>query len=246
MLNFKAHLFELKLKACYLVFSLLTTFIISYCFSANLIAVLSCYFFDFVKKGESDFVFNNIFEVFSTYCALSFYTTCFFNLPLFLSLLFSFLKSGLFKYEKKILLLVFRIFIYLFLFALLFFYFVIFPCILFFFLNLDLITNTNFLFIKMEIKLYDFIKFLSDLIFFYCFVVIQIPNTLIVLVYINCYDVNSMVNKRKLVFLTSLIVGCLLSSPDLLSLLIVSLPFLLFFELFLFFLTLKNNYKIAY
>ena len=97
----------------------------------------------------------------------------------------------------------------------------------------------------MDIKLYDFVRFLSDFVFFYCFVVFQIPNILIVFAYVNLRDANSMVSKRKLIFLTSLIVGCLLSSPDLLSLLTVSLPFLLFFELFLFFLTLKNNYKIA-
>jgi sec-independent protein translocase protein TatC len=243
MLNFKAHLLELKLKILYLIFSLFTTFLVSYCFSPNLIAVLSYYFFDFVKKGESDFVFNNIFEVFSTYCMLSLYTSCFFNLPLFLLLLFTFFKPGLFKYEKKILFFIFRLFIYLFLFSLFFIYFAVFPCMLFFFLNLDLITNTNFLFIKMEIKLYDFIEFLSKSVFFYCFVIFQIPNILVVLAYLNHYDINFVVNKRKFVFLISLIIGCLLSSPDLLSLLIISLPLFLFFELFLFFLTLRNNYK---
>ena len=243
MLNFKDHFLELKMKLCYLFFSFLSTLVISYCFAPNLIVVLSYHFFSFVKKGESDFVFNNVFEIFSTHCLLSFYTSCFFNIPLVLFLLFTFVKSGLFRYEKKTLSFMLKFFVFLFFFSLLFSYFVVLPCLLFFFLNFDLITNTTFLFIKMEIKLYDFVYFVSRCLIFYCIFIFQIPSLILLSVFLKRPNPIFVVDKRKLVFFISLVVGCLFSSPDLVTLFAISAPFLLLFEVFLFFLILKNNYK---
>jgi sec-independent protein translocase protein TatC len=243
MLNFKFHFDELKLKIYYCFFSLFTSFSISYFFAPNLISILSYPFLKFVGNGDSDFIFTNIFEVFITYYTLALYSCLFFNIPLCLCFIFDFLKSGLFEYEKKNLFLFFKFFVFSVLCSSLFVYYIIFPFLLSFLLTLDLITDTNFIFIKMETKIYEYIVFLCKSLFFYCFIIFQIPLLFFIFIYFKQPTFQYMIEKRKLWILFCLIVGCLFSSPDLLSLLIISVPLLLFFEIFIFFIILKYNYK---
>jgi sec-independent protein translocase protein TatC len=243
MLKFKTHFYELKLKFYYYFLSVFATFFISCFFAPNLISILSHPFLKFVKSDDSDFIFTSIFEIFTTYYTLSFYVCCFFNIPLGLYFNFAFIKSGLFKYEKEILFFFLKSFIYLFFFSLFFTYYVIFPVLLVFLLNLDLITNTNFLFIKMETKIYEYVIFFCKSLFFYCFILFQLPLVFLVFSYFKQPTFQYIVNKRRLWIFLCLIIGCLFSSPDLLSLFVVSSPFVLFFEMFIFFLALKRNYK---
>lgn len=243
MLNFNVHLSELKLKIYYYFFSLCISFLASYFFAPNLICILSLPFLSFVPIQDSDFIFTNIFEVFSIYCTLALYSCCFFNIPLGIYLMVTFVKSGLFQYEKKILYLFLSSSIFLVIFSSFFAYYIMFPLLLSFLLNLDLITNTNFIFVKMETRVYDYIVFLCQSFFFYCFVIFQTPLLFFVFVYLKQPTSFYIVNKRKFFILFSLIAGCLFSSPDLLSLFVITTPFLVSFEIFVFLLILKYNYK---
>jgi sec-independent protein translocase protein TatC len=243
MLNFSAHFYELKLKIYYYCLSLLISFCTSYFFAPNLINILSCPFLKFVQTDDSDFIFTSIFEVFTTYYELALYSCCFLNIPFGLYSILNFVKSGLFKYEKKILFFFLKFFICSVFLSSLFTYYIIFPFLLFFLLNLDLITDTNFVFVKMETKIYDYVIFLCKSLFFYCFFIFQIPLLFYILVYFKQPTFQYMINNRRFLILSSLIVGCLFSSPDLSSLLIISTPFLLFFEIFIFLIILKRNYK---
>ncbi len=242
MLNFKFHLIEFKFKLFYFFFSFLATFICSYLFSPNLINILSSPFLKFVNKDDSDFIFTNVFEVFSTYYTLAFYSSCFFNIPLGLYFILCFVKSGLFEYEKKILFFSFKFFTYCVSFSCLFTYYIILPLLLFFLLSFDLITDTSFIFIKMETKIYDYVIFVCNSIFLYCFVVFQVPVLLLTFIFFKRPTLNDVVYKRKIWILFCLIIGCAFSSPDLISLFVVSAPFLFFFEFFVFFIILKLNY----
>lgn len=242
MLNFKFHLLEFKFKIYYLSFSFLITFIFSYLFAPNLINILSSPFLKFVNRDDSDFIFTNVFEVFSTYYTLAFYSSCFFNIPFGLYLILCFIKPGLFEYEKKILFSSFKFFIYSVSFSCLFTYYLILPLLLFFLLSLDLITDTNFIFIKMETKIYEYVIFVCNSIFLYCFVIFQIPVLFLIFIFFKRPTLHYLVSKRKIWILFCLIIGCVFSSPDLISLFVVSAPFLFFFEVFIFFIILKINY----
>jgi sec-independent protein translocase protein TatC len=246
MINFKVHLHELKLKTYYLFFSFFITFIVSYLFAPNLINIVSYPFLTFVKDDEFDFIFTNVFEVFNTYYTLAFYNCCFSNVPLGLYFMFTFIKPGLFRYEKEILFSFFKFFICSVVSSCLFIYYVIFPLLLFFLLSLDLITDTNFVFIKMETKIYDYVSFICKSLFFYCFVVFQIPLFFLVFTYLKQPIYLYVIDKRKFWIFFCLIIGCIFSSPDLLSLFIIAIPLLLFFEMLVFFLVLKYNYKNVY
>ena len=243
MLNFRVHFYELKLKIYYLFLSVFISFVISYFFAPNLISLLSYPFLRFVTTDDSDFIFTSIFEVFTTYYMLAFYSCFFFNIPFGLYLGFTFLKSGLFKYEKEFIFFFLKLFTYSVFFSSLFTYYVIFPFLLFFLLTLDLITDTNFLFIKMETKLYEYIVFLCKSFFFYCFIIFQVPLLFFIFTCLKRPTFQYMVDRRKFWIFFCLIIGCLFSSPDILSLLIIGTPLLLFFEMFLFFFLLKYNYN---
>ena len=246
MLNFKLHFIELKLKIYYFAFSLLMTFFISYFFASNLVSILSYPFLKFVAVDASDFIFTSVFEIFNTYCMLAFYSCFFFNIPFGLYLILTFVKSGLFKYEKKIVSLLFKLFIYSFLFSCFFSYYIIFPFMLFFLLNFDLITNTYFVFIKMETKIYEYIVFFCKFLFLYSFVIFQIPALFFIFVFLKRPTFYYIINKRKFWVVFCLITGCLFSPPDLISLFVVSFPFLLCFEILMISLILKSNYKTIY
>ncbi len=243
MLNFKVHLYELKLKIYYFFFSFFATFIISCLFAPNLINMLSYPFLKFAKDDEFDFIFTSVFEVFNTYYTLAFYNCFFFNIPLGLYFVFTFIKSGLFQYEKDILFFFLKFFILSLFSSSLFIYYVVFPFLLFFLLSLDLITDTNFVFIKMETKIYDYVSFMCKSLLFYCFIVFQIPLFFLIFIYFKQPISSYVIDKRKFWIFFCLIIGCIFSSPDLLSLCIIAIPLLLFFEILIFFLFLKYNYK---
>ncbi len=246
MLNFKIHLYELKLKTYYYFFSLFITFMISYLFAPNLINILSYPFLRFVTGDDFDFIFTSVFEVFATYYTLAFYSCFFFNILLGLYFIISFIKLCFFIFEKEILFFFLIFFICSVFFSSLFTYYIIFPFLLLFLLTLDLITNTNFVFIKMETKIYDYVIFLCKSLLFYCFTIFQTPLFFLVFMYFKQPTSQYVINKRKFWIFFCLIISCLFSSPDLLSLFIVIIPLLLSFEIFIFFLALKYNYKNLY
>ena len=150
MLNLVVHIKEFKLKLYYIILSFVVTFLISYLFAPQLINILSSPFLEFVKNKDSDFIFTNVFEVFNTCITLSFYSAIFFSVPIICYFFFSFLKSGLYNYEKIFLSYYFAIALKFLLMSFFFTYFFIFPYMLSFLLNLDLITNVDFIVLKMR------------------------------------------------------------------------------------------------
>nr|YP_010577902.1 sec-independent protein translocase [Cryptomonas pyrenoidifera]UZP15122.1 sec-independent protein translocase [Cryptomonas pyrenoidifera] len=243
MFNFTKHLKEFTSILSYICISFLLTFFTSYLFAPQIIKILSSPLSNYIKTEEYDFIFTNIFEVFSTYITIAFYSAIFLNIPLSLYLIYLFVKPGLFKYEKDFLILIFKTFIKFIFFSTFFTYYLVLPSILSFLLNIDLVINSSFIVLKMETKLYDYVVFFYNLIFLYCFIIFQIPSLLIIFVYIKQPHLISFYKKRRFFILISFIIGCIFSSPDLISLFIVSMPLIFFFECVIFVFILKDNYK---
>ena len=243
MLNFKNHLSEFAFILSYIIFSFFLTFFTSYLFAPQLIKLLFLPLSEFIKTEDYDFIFTNIFEVFSTYLTLAFYNAIILNFPLFLYFIYSFVKPGLFKFEKNFINLIFKIVVSFTLFSFLFTYYLIFPCMLSFLLNLNLVINSDFISLKMETKLFDYVIFFCKLIFLYSFVIFQIPSLFIIFIYFKEPNLSFFYKKRKLFIVGSFVLGCIFSSPDLISLLVISIPFIFFFECVVFVSILKSNYK---
>ena len=122
-------------------------------------------------------------------------------------------------------------------------YYIVFPCLLFFLLNLDLIIKSNYIILKMETKLFEYISFFYKLLFLYCFIIFQIPALFIIFIYLKQPKQSFFYKKRRFSIVLCLVIGCIFSSPDLISLFLISFPLIIFFELITFIYILKNNYK---
>nr|YP_009577917.1 twin-arginine translocase subunit TatC [Guillardia theta]QBJ06292.1 twin-arginine translocase subunit TatC [Guillardia theta] len=241
--NFFSHLLELKLRIWYLFFGFCVTFIVSYSYASQLISLLSKPLLKFLMNDSSDLIFVNVFEVLNTYINVSLYTTFFLYMPIFIYIVFLFLKPGLFKSEKTFLLYLYKFFLQLLLISFVLSYYVIIPSILSFLLTLDIIVNPDFLILKMQTKLYDYITFICEFITLYCITFCEFFLFMISLIYLEFFNSKALVQKRRFIIIICLLIGCVFSSPDLLSLFMSSVPLVVFFEITLFMFILKNKYK---
>jgi Sec-independent protein secretion pathway component TatC len=111
MLNIEFHLNELKYRFVYILFSVFITFLFSYLHVKILMYLLAEPFLRHQSKRlyifETDFIFTNIFEAFSSYITISFIVTIYIMLPFCSYIIFGFVQVGLFFYEKNLINIVF-------------------------------------------------------------------------------------------------------------------------------------------
>lgn len=241
--NFLSHLLELKLRIWYLFVGFIVTLITSYSYSSQLISLLSKPLLKFLINDSSDLIFVNIFEVLNTYINVSLYATFFSYMPVIMYMVFLFIKPGLYKYEKVFFLYLYKSFLQLLLFSFILSYYFIVPSILSFLLTLDIIVSPDFIILKMQTKLYDYVTFVCEFITLYCVTFCEFFLIVIALIYLELFNSQTLIQKRRFIIIICLIIGCIFSSPDLLSLFMGSVPLVVFFEIILFTLILKTKYK---
>ena len=237
------HFNELKFRTFYYIFGIFINFFVTYAHAPQIIKLITVPFFDFTKKKDFDFIFTTILEVFNTYISLSIYNSFFFSLPILYYFSYSFLKSGLYKFEKHILfkLLIFeKICIFI---SLIITYLIIYPNVLSFLLTLDMITEKNFIVLKMETKLFEYIEFTSKCFIFYYFFIFQLPLFMSIYIYNKKIKPNNLYKKRRSIILIFSIFSCIFSTPDIQSLLIILFLFLFLFEFIVFITILRFKYK---
>ncbi len=242
-MNVLFHFNELKYRIFYYILGIFVHFIVTYIYAPQIIKLISVPFFDFAKKKDFDFTFTTILEVLNTYIILSMYISFFFSLPILYYFFFSFLKSGLYKFEKNILYKLLIIVNISILISLIITYFIIYPNILCFLLTLNIITEKNFIILKMETKLFEYIEFTLKCFIFYYFIIFQFPLFISIYVYNKKIKPYNLYKKRRLIILTFSIFSCIFSTPDIQSLLIILCSFLFFFEFTIFSTILYFKYK---
>jgi sec-independent protein translocase protein TatC len=175
---------------------------------------------------KSDFIYTHIAEAFLSYICISLYVGFFISLFYVIYQFYFFLKPGLFKNELNLYKIFFIWFLIFFIIGNLFMYYILFPLACKFFISMPNSYNgLSIINIQLNAKIYEYIHFyitwsiiigllLQFPIFFY-FLRIQID--------------------RKLVLILSLIIGAILSPPDVLSQLLLALPVFICYELTCFF-----------
>lgn len=226
----------------YITFSLIVTYLCCYFFILHLIRIISIPYIFFTKNDFFNFIFVDIFEILNTYIVFCCYVTFFLGMPVICYFFFSFIKSGLFLYEKIYLSHLFKIVVKLLILSSLFCYFLLMPFILFYLCELSNISNVDFLLLEVNVKLYEFIIFTCKLFFVYCFIIFQLPTFMIMLFFFREPSKISFLRFRKFYLIISCILGCLLSASDFLSFFFTSILFFSFFEIFTFLSILKDRY----
>lgn len=248
MLSIQKHANELKIRFVYIFILFVLTFSVAYYYTEILIYIISNPFLQSKINRfhiiEKDFICTNIFEVFYTYILISFILALCLIIPVTMYILLDFFKIGLYSYEKKSLIQFLWLSFVLVLFTFIFIYVIVLPIFFSFFLNFEDITTTYYT-VKFEQKLIDYIYLTIDL--FLTFLILsQLPLIVFCCLALNLISFKVLKSNRRLFIFISFIVGCLLSTPELTTLLLISFPLIISFELVCWFFELKTVYHLKF
>ncbi len=210
--KFFNHLSDLNIRLLYISFMLIFTFSCCYIYSDSLIYLFIKPFL--IKMDAHRFIFTSLIEIFFTYIKFSAIIAFLISLPFIFFQIWLFLIPGLYKYERKSLNIFIIFIILIFLISVSIIYFLILPNIWKFFL---LFEQNNTLFpLHFEAKINDYLFIMLSIVFniVLCF---QVPSILLLLTYFKIFDIKFLINKKKLFYLILLIIGTIISSPDIIS-----------------------------
>lgn len=238
----KKHYEEIKKRFFYFCIGFLFIFFISYTYCKDLLYLLS----KPLLEGESltrdrSFFFTSAYEAFKSHLFISIFITFIFSIPLLLSEIWLFIRSGLYGYEKK------KVFFLFFLFSLSIFlgtslgYFFILPLCWNFLLSFESREDTDIFNIYLENQLGTFLEN-SIYLFFSSIFIIQYPILLFYFIQFRIINERHMILYRKASFILFILIGTLFSPPDLVSQWILALPLLFFYELAIFLSILKRAF----
>lgn len=197
------HITEIKYRFCYCLLNIFIIFIIIW---DNKIQIL-CTISDF------DLIYTSLPEAFQQYIYFSLIISLIFNIPILLYNYILFNISGWYLYEFKII--IYNIFKYSILFILFYniCYFKLFEYIINFFIEFE---SYN---LRLNLKITDFISFINSY------------SILFIILFILSFIKINIKGKRKYIYITLLIFMALITPPDVLSLIMCTIPIIILFEL---------------
>ena len=237
---FQLHLIELKYNIYLFFFSFFFLFLVCYYFSNQLIFLFIKPFilYDFFQY----FIYTDITEIFILHLYISFIISFSILIP-FLSIQFwFFFFPGLTKKENI------KIFKFLLLFF--FFNFIIIPFIFTYFIPtlglyfyyINNVSNDYLYSIHFEPNINQYFNFLL-LSFISIYIINLYPFCLYFILFLNIFSINIWTNFRKIFYFLFFLLATFLAPPDVLSSFFIILPFLFFFEIFIYFHFYFQKYK---
>nr|AVN67196.1 SecY [Peronospora effusa]AZL92988.1 Sec-independent transporter protein [Peronospora effusa]AZL93048.1 Sec-independent transporter protein [Peronospora effusa] len=233
------HLFELKYNFFIILIAFFYLFIISYCFSDQLIYLLVTNLLN--RNMLKYFIFTNITEIFITNIFISFFISTFLTLQLIILLLWFFLSKGLYKFENLIFIKFYTLYFILNLFVINLIFTNIIPNIWSFFLNLNF-SNFYLLTVYFEPKIITYFHFIFSL-FIYFFIIFIYFFLLFFFIFNDFLKIQMLINLRKFFYLKIILLSALITPPDIFDLLLIYLLFFLIFEIFIYIIMYLNKYK---
>lgn len=225
---FLNNFYELKLRFYYIVITAVITFLTCYFFCDNILYILTNSIFKYMKSQR--FIYTNLIEIFYINVKISFIITFIFLIFVLLIHFFFYLYNGLYKFEQELFkkLLVYNNITILFI--LFIFYYYIIPYAWTFFLYYE----NNLLFpLHFEAKLTNYLNFLLSILL-NIFIIFQS-----IFLFISFFIINKKINlnflrKRKFIYTIFLLLGTILTPPDVTSQIFFLIIFIIFYEIFLF------------
>nr|AFQ02398.1 SecY [Phytophthora honggalleglyana] len=233
------HLFELKYNFFILLITFFYLFLISYYFSDQLIYLLVNILLH--KNMLKYFIFTNITEIFITNILIAFFISIFMTIQLSILLIWFFLLKGLYKFENFIFIKFYFFFLIFNLFIKNFIFTNIIPHIWNFLLNLNF-SNLYLLTIYFEPKINNYFNFIFSS-FIYIFIIFIYFFFLFFLILNNIFQIKIIITLRKFFYLKIILLSALITPPDIINFLLISLIFILFFEIFIFISIYLNKYN---
>ena len=220
------HFKEFKLRISYLVFSFLTTFLICYYYSFEILYL-------FVKpllNYNKNFIFTDLTEAFYTTIQLNFIVSIYMLIPFITYHIWCFYIPSTFLEERKKYNFFFSAVIILLCISLTFIYCIVLPELYKFLLHFEI--STNFMSIQLEARIQSYVK-LACKIFLVFSIVSQTPLLFLILLKHGYITSRFLIKNRWQILFANLLLAAFLSPPDLVFQIVLALCFQIVSEILL-------------
>jgi sec-independent protein translocase protein TatC len=232
-LNLNEHFRELKTRTICCLGALIVSFCITYFYANEIYQFLLEPFVNSLSSTENRrMIYTSPGEGLSTFVKLSFYTSLYICMPFFLTQIYIFLSPGLYKNERKSILILFFFIPFLFLLGGVFSYYILLPLTLQFLVGFEYepIQNSSQISIQIEAKISEYFAFLKTIFFSFGFA-FQLPIFLIFLIKNGFISIRGLQTKRRYWIVAIFIIAAILTPPDVVSQISLAIPMLLLFEI---------------
>jgi sec-independent protein translocase protein TatC len=216
------HLIELRKRLLYTIIGFLFVFLSIFHFANNIYLIISNPLLHYMPSGTK-LIATDVTSPFFVPVKLTVIVAIFISLPNTIYQIWKFIAPGLYKHEKKLILITIISALVLFLLGIVFAYFIVLPT-LFNFINHFKASDIT--------MLTDITKYL-DLVL-HIFVIFgfsfQMPIVIFLLIYFGVVNLDTMIKMRKYYFVGSFVVAAIVTPPDVLSQTMFAIPFYLLYE----------------
>ena len=224
------HLIELRKRLIYSLAAIVVFFLICFAFGKQIYDLLQI---PFIWAGGSKMIFTAPQELFFTYMNVALFGAIFLAFPIVAGQIYAFVAPGLYKRERKAFvpyLIATPVFFVL---GAMLVYFVVAPMALHFFLGMQQLGTGGDVQIEMQTRVSEYLGFIMTLIiaFGICF---QLPVILTLLARIELVNSGQLAKGRKYAIVGILAVAALLSPPDPISQIGLSIPMYALYEFSIF------------
>lgn len=236
-MTLQQHFAELRKRIIFSACFFLVAFFFCYFFSEKIYQFLLQPFVEISREVENrKLIYTSPAEAFVTYLKLSIFSAFFFSFPIFCAEFYLFLSPALYKNEKKNILKIFFAAIFLFLFGAIFAFYFILPVALEFFASFENkgLAVSPSLPIFLETRLSDYLNFVKNLLLGFG-VAFQLPILLLFLIRVGFLSLDDLRKKRRYWVVIIFIMSAILTPPDVVSQLSLSLLLMIFFEIVILF-----------
>ena len=227
------HLVELKTCLIKVLCSFIIIILISFQFSWKIFDILSQPLTNLSKDGKKFyFIYTKLTECLATELKISLVLALLCTTPIFFFQLYQFIKPALYKNEKKVILQCIFISPLLFMTGIILVYFLIIPITWKFFISFNNIQLQNSIPVSLEAKVSEYIDLVIELCIGFG-LAFQLPMILFILVKLNIVDFYQLKQCRRYVIVLIFIIAAIFTPPDVVSQLILALPLIILYEIFL-------------
>ena len=222
-LPFTAHLEELRSRLIVCVIAVCLGFVGCFAFKEKLFDILRMPMLSVLPEGET-FIFTGVAEAFFTYLKVSFLGGLILAAPVIIFEFWMFVAPGLYRREKKFLLPIIFLSAFFFIGGSLFGYFVVFPYGFAFFQGF---ANDTIRFLP---SVSEYLSFASKLLLAFG-VVFELPILITGMASIGIVNVGFLRANRKYAILIFFIGAAILTPPDVVTQIMMSIPLMLLYEI---------------
>lgn len=225
-LSFKEHLVELRQRIIKSLIAVGVFFIITYYYAERILLFITQPLLPYLNK-DSTLVFKSLPSGFFLFFKIAFITSLILATPVIVYQLFMFLAPGLYPHEKRILKIILAIGFLSFATGFIFLYRFIFPLFFNFF------KRFIFDFYELLPEGNEYIDFVLKFNF-YAGILFMIPFAIILAVFFNIIALEKFKELRKAFIIFSFFISAVITPPDILSQIVISLLIIILYEIGIF------------